>query len=83
VATQTIDEWLEDLAGAMPDASIDEVGPPERAALLELARIAAHRSHRTAAPITTYLVGLSLASLPRDERRVRLRALADTLASEF
>ncbi|MCZ7538285.1 MAG: DUF6457 domain-containing protein [Acidimicrobiia bacterium] len=67
------------MATELPPSALDEVGTSERAVLLDLARIAAHRSHRTAAPISTYLVGLSFATLPRAERLDRMRDLAKRL----
>lgn len=74
-----IDAWLDTLADALPPGALDEIGTEERAVLLDLARIAAHRSHRSAAPITTFAIGLSVAATPRAERLERMRALADTL----
>ena len=76
---QTADDWLSELGALLPAGAVDEVGSAERAVLLDLARIAAHRSHRTAAPISTYLVGLALASLPRADRLARIRDLAARL----
>ena len=78
----SIEGWLTELAALLPPGLLDEVGPPERAVLLDLARIAAHRSHRTAAPISTYLVGLALASTARPERLARMRELASRLDTE-
>jgi hypothetical protein len=74
--------WLERLGGLLPAGTLDEVGPAERAALLDLARIAAHQSHRRAAPITTYLVALAFAPLSRPERLTRLTELAARLEGE-
>lgn len=76
---RTVDDWLVELGAHLPARAVDEVGSSERAVLLDLARIAAHRSHRTAAPISTYLVGLAFASLPRAERLARMRDLAALL----
>jgi hypothetical protein len=75
----SIEEWLTELATLLPAGSLDEVGPAERAVLLDLARIAAHRSHRTAAPVTTFLVGVTLATLPRAVRLERMRELVAAL----
>lgn len=74
-----IEAWLSRLGEVLPAGSLDELGPSERTALLDLARIAAHQSHRSAAPITTYLVGLAVADLPRPDRLARLRELAASL----
>jgi hypothetical protein len=73
----SIEAWLGELADLLPAASatLDEIGPEERTLLLDLARVAARRSHRIAAPISTYLVGLTLADLPRPERLSRMREL--------
>jgi len=75
----TIDEWLAELGALLPAEVLDEAGPAERALLLDLARIAAHRSHRSAAPISTYLVGLAFAPLPRERRLAGLRELVERL----
>jgi hypothetical protein len=74
--------WLERLGALLPAGTLDQVGPAERAALLDLARIAAHQSHRRAAPITTYLAGLAFASLPRPVRLARLAELAARLEGD-
>lgn len=78
-AAPDIDGWLERLREVLPPGALDEIGPAERAALLDLARIAAHQSHRSAAPITTYVVGLTVAARPRAERLAAMRALITTL----
>ena len=54
--------WLDRLSTLL-SASAPQVTPAEQAAILDLARIAAHASERIAAPISTYLVGLAFASL--------------------
>jgi hypothetical protein len=41
--------------------------------------VAAHRSERVAAPITTYLAGVAFAGLPPAERLARLRGLLAAL----
>ncbi len=74
-----IDVWLERLGGQLPPGILDELGSDERTVLLDLARIAAHQSHRSAAPITTYLVGLTVAALPRSDRLRCLHELAERL----
>ncbi len=74
-----IDAWLGRLGEALPPGALDELGPAERKVLLDLARIAAHQSHRSAAPITTYAIGLSVAGLPRADRLSRMQALAREL----
>ena len=76
----SVEAWLAELASLLPaDNALEEIGPAERAVLLDLARVAAHRSHRTAAPISTYLVGLVLAGTPRPERLAKMRELVERL----
>jgi hypothetical protein len=70
-----VETWLDALGQRVPPGTLEQAGPEERVVLLDLARIAAHRSQRWAAPISTYLVGLAFASLPRAERLDRMRAL--------
>lgn len=77
-----IEGWLDRLATTLGPELLAELGLEERVALLDLARIAAHRSHRSAAPITTYLVGLSLASSSRADRLTRLHELARRLDTD-
>lgn len=74
-----LEAWLERLAELLPADLADGAGPAERAVLLDLARVAAHRSERIAAPITTYLAGAAFAGLPPAERLARLRALLAAL----
>ena len=74
-----VETWLQALGMLLPAGTLEEAGPEERVALLDLARIAAHRSQRWAAPISAYLVGLAFASLPRAERLDRIRALVAQL----
>lgn len=77
-----VETWLDTLGALLPMGTLEEAGPEERVALLDLARIAAHRSQRWAAPISAYLVGLAFASLPRAERLDRIRALVAQLDVE-
>jgi hypothetical protein len=69
-----MDGWLALITAALGDGA-PAVGPEERALLLDLARVAAHRSGRTAAPITTYIAGAVLGASDADARVVRLRDL--------
>lgn len=68
--------WMAQLA-ALPGMSGLSVSPAEERALLELTRLAAHRSDRIAAPITAYAVGLALAPSSAADRA---RALASIVA---
>lgn len=81
-APPTISEWLSEIGAVLPAGTLDQMGSDERAVLLDLARIAAHRSHRTAVPISTYLVGLAFAELSRAERLARLRDVVARLDVE-
>jgi hypothetical protein len=76
----SLEAWLDRLAGLLPP-SAPRVTSAEEAAILDLARIAAHRSVRIAAPISTFLVGLGLASLEPGERAVALREVVARLES--
>ena len=71
----SIDAWLAELSDSVPEASLGDADPAVRSALLDLARVAARRSHRSAAPITTYLVGLALAPIDPADRLARLQDL--------
>jgi hypothetical protein len=71
--------WLDRLARLLP-ASAPSVTNAEEAAILDLARLAAHQSVRIAAPISTYLVGLAYASLEPVERARALQGLVARLA---
>lgn len=70
--------WLQRLS-ALASAPFPDVTAGERAAILDLARIAAHTSERIAAPISAYLVGLTLASRTAEDRAAALRALVIAL----
>ncbi len=76
-----MDEWL-DLLTTTLGRSAPTVTRDERALLLELARVAARRSDRTAAPISTYLLGAALAGLEPAARAAELRRLVDELDLE-
>ena len=88
-ATQAWFAQLEALLGRLvaaqgePDAEVSH-GPSavvadEQARLLDLARIAAHRSERWTAPISTYLAGVALASYAPAVRAQVLTDLVDGL----
>jgi hypothetical protein len=81
-SSPSIDDWLAEFAASAPEVSLDAAGAAERSALLDIARIAAHRSIRSAAPITTYLVGLALAPLDPADRLARLQDLVRRLDDE-
>jgi hypothetical protein len=73
--------WLDRLVRLLP-ASAPSVTTAEEAAILDLARLAAHQSVRIAAPISTYRVGLAYASLEPAERARVLRGVVARLAGE-
>ena len=74
-------EWLAKVHQELGSASGPSITPEEQTALLDLARIAAHRSERIAAPLTTFLAGVALGNLPEGERHQALRSLASGLES--
>jgi hypothetical protein len=73
-----LDAWLEVVTATLGDPD-RTVSRDERALLLDLARVAAHRAERVAAPITAYLVGAVLSTASEDERISRLRRLVADL----
>ena len=80
-ANLDLDTWL-DLVRRVPDFGRIPVSREEQRAMLDLTRVAAHRSERIAAPITAYLVGLALARLDPAARAERIRGLVATLDTE-
>jgi hypothetical protein len=68
------EDFLARLRATMPGGQ-PAVTDAERAALLDLARIAAHASERWAAPLATFLAGCAYAELPAPERARALAAL--------
>lgn len=71
--------WLATVHEILGDAGGAELTADERAALLDIARIAAHTSERITAPLTTFLAGVAYGSLPVGERLASLRSLASRL----
>jgi hypothetical protein len=74
-----LDDWLAQTHRELGPASGSGLTPDERAALLDLARVAAHRSQRIAAPLTTFIAGAALGALPAGDRATALRSLVDRL----
>jgi hypothetical protein len=69
-------DWIDELCDAL-DVEVDL----DEALILDLARDAAHNVARTAAPITTFLLGYAAASSKADPEEVeRLAAAASDLA---
>jgi hypothetical protein len=64
-----MDEWLRRLADAAgPTPEPLTISVVEQRLLLDIARVAAHTSERVAAPISTYLVGLMMATVSPELR---------------
>ena len=79
-AAMPLDDWLARLRILLPDARDLSLTDAEQRDLLDLARIAAHRSERIAAPLSAFLAGVALADLPPDERAERVAELKSQLA---
>ncbi len=73
--------WLDLLARELPAGSAQPTAV-EQAAILDLARVAAHASERIAAPISAFLVGVALASHAPEDRAVALRTLVEHLENQ-
>lgn len=73
-----LDAWVA-LLQTVPGLEAARVTRDEQRALLDLTRVAAHRSERIAAPITAFLVGLALAPLDPEARARRIRELVARL----
>ena len=74
-------EWLarvHELVGPAAGAALSD---QEQVVLLDLARVAAHRSERITAPLTTFLAGVAYGSLPTAERAGSIRQLLERLES--
>lgn len=76
----TAAEWLEQLRAAVTTSRDLTLSAEEEQELLDLARIAAHRSERIAAPLTTFLVGIALADLPSEQRAGRISEVKQRMA---
>ncbi|MDA8203594.1 MAG: DUF6457 domain-containing protein [Chloroflexi bacterium] len=74
-----LEAWLDRLIVELGAEGVSAPSQAETRALLELARVAAHASERIAAPLSTYLAGLALASIPAAERADRIAALVAAL----
>jgi hypothetical protein len=73
--TTSVDAWLARFAAELPGQVHAALSDDERTALLDLARVAAHRSERIAAPLTTFLLGLAFAGSPSEDWPARIRAI--------
>lgn len=79
VESVSLSAWLEGLHEIIGAGAGPAITAEEQAALLDIARIAAHGSERIAAPLSTFLAGIAYGALPIDQRATALRALADRL----
>jgi hypothetical protein len=77
-----LEAWLDRLDSELASPGSASLGAEERALLLDLARVAAHRGVRVGAPITTYLAGLAFSTLEPTERVARLRDLLEALDTD-
>lgn len=81
----TADDWLDALRERLPgvagtaDAHPSAPTGDEVAALLDLARVAAHTAERWTAPISTFLAGVAYATTDPQQRAIALRALVADL----
>lgn len=71
--------WLQSVHDAVGTEGGAPLTADEQTALLDLARIAAHRSERIAAPLTTFVAGVAYGTLPAGERAAVLQHLASRL----
>lgn len=72
-------DWIDELSDVLDlDTEVDE------ALVLDLARVAAHNVTRTAAPISTYLLGVAVGARDANPEGIeRLAALAQRLAESW
>jgi hypothetical protein len=79
MGTVNLHDWIDELADALDvETEVDE------GLILDLARVAAHEVQRTAAPITTYLLGFAAGAGDLDPEKVeRLAAKAQQLAESW
>jgi Domain of unknown function (DUF6457) len=79
-AAITLEAWMARLRAEIGEAGATLPGP-ERDALLELTRLAAHASERIAGPLTVYALGMALAGVPQEARLERIREITARLAA--
>lgn len=75
----SVDAWLARFAAELPGGPGSTLDADLRGALLDVARVAAHRSERIAAPLSTYLLGLALAGVPAADHAAQIRAITARL----
>lgn len=76
----SLDQWIERVRTALgaADPGID-LGPEERDAILDLARVAARGSERIAAPLTAFIVGAAFRDMAHPARTEHIQALTKAL----
>jgi hypothetical protein len=78
-STVAVGDWLGRVRAALGPGTELPLSSAEQQLLLDIARISAHACERKVAPLSTYLAGLALASVPPGERVARLEALVREL----
>lgn len=73
----TVRQWLDALRDQL-DTDLD-LSTDEQRALLDMTRVAAHRSERIAAPLSAFLAGLALAERQPDERAAAIKGITAAL----
>ena len=77
-----LEAWLQRLANILGPEGGPGLSDDEQAAILDVARLAAHKSERIAAPLTTFMAGFACAELQPWERAEALRSLVEQLEAE-
>lgn len=73
----TVRQWLDALRDEL-DTDLD-LSTDEQRALLDLTRVAAHRSERIAAPLSAFLAGMAMADLDPAQRATEMRRITAAL----
>lgn len=73
----TLSQWLDAVRDEL-DTDLDLSADDERA-LLDLTRVAAHRSERIAAPLTAFLAGMALAHVDPAQRAEKIQRITAAL----
>jgi hypothetical protein len=70
--------WLDQLRAQLGTDGL-ALSPAEQRALLDLTRVAAHRSERIAAPLSAFLAGVAFGDLPGPERAAAIERVTAAL----
>lgn len=73
---------MAEVAAERHHAGAEPLAPGERTAVLDLARVVAHRVERSAAPIASYAAGRIMAGSNAGERLALLHALIERIEAE-